>query len=60
VAEWVPLNAVVEKDDDADPASPWYPCLFADGMSTSLNVWFASEAECREFIRESVVPAREA
>lgn len=58
MAEWAVLNAVTEGDDGASPEFPWYPCLFADGISASLEISFATEAECTEFIRTYVMPAK--
>lgn len=55
--EWVPLNAVDEGDDDADPMFPWYPYLFDRGMGFAVDVRFETREQCLSFIRESLLPA---
>ena len=59
-SEWVVVNGVAEKEDDANPEFPWYPCLFVnDGgfVSTGLDIWFATEEECRDFIKDHILGA---
>lgn len=58
--EWAALNSVVERDLDAVASHPWYPYLFIPGMSmgVSVNVYFATEAECWAFIRDEVLTAK--
>lgn len=33
----------------------WQPCLQLEGMCLPIEVWFSTEAECLEFIRENVI-----
>lgn len=58
MAEWVALNSVAERDDDADPDFPWYPYLFDQGLGFAVDVRFATEAQCVAFIKESILPAK--
>ena len=58
--EWLAINGVVEKEEDANPDFPWYPCLFVENGFTAcagLDVWFATESECRDFIKKCVLGA---
>lgn len=58
-SEWAVLNSVAERDEDANPDFPWYPYLFIPEISGGLgfSIWFATEEECRDFIKEHVLGA---
>ncbi|MEU0952844.1 hypothetical protein ABZ353_10950 [Streptomyces niveus] len=58
-SEWIVLNSVQERDEGADPDYPWYPSINAPAWSVwlSLEIWFATEEECRDFIKENILGA---
>ncbi|MFJ6010164.1 hypothetical protein ACIQHZ_31250 [Streptomyces halstedii] len=59
-SEWLAINGVIENEDDANPEFPWYPCLFVEnGFHTcaGLEIWFATEEECRQFIKDCIFVA---
>ena len=42
-------------DEDArDPRFPWQPFLQTGACCLPLPVWFATKAECQDFIRVSI------
>lgn len=44
-------------DEDGDDATPWRPGLQLDGMvMTCDGPWFATEQDCLEFLRDTVIP----
>lgn len=58
-SEWIVLNSVAERDEGANPEFPWYPSLNAPGFNVwlSFDIWFATEEECRQFIKEHILGA---
>lgn len=42
-------------DDERDPRWPWQPFLQTNGCCFPLRVWFASEKDCVDFIRDEIV-----
>lgn len=46
-----------EDEDDYDAQHPWRPYLQAAGLCVPLRMWFATKAECEEFIRTEVLGA---
>lgn len=49
------VPAVDEWADAPSPESPWRPYLQLDGIRVSMNVWFRTEDDCTQFIREEVL-----
>ncbi|MGI5144807.1 hypothetical protein ACQEVC_45570 [Plantactinospora sp. CA-294935] len=39
----------------SDPAYPWQPVLQTAGLCLSLDIWFASRAECEQWLRDNVI-----
>lgn len=42
-------------EEERDPRCPWQPFLQISGCCFPLPVWFASEEDCMEFIRDDIV-----
>jgi hypothetical protein len=42
-------------DIDPDVDHRWQPCLQLGGWCPSMPVWFKSEQECLDFIRDEII-----
>ena len=48
-----------ERDPDPDFASsPWRPVLQCTAFAPSMSVWFETQAQCEQFIRDEILGAR--
>lgn len=46
-----------EYDREAPEGYPWRPNLQLDGYCCDFDIWFATEAECLDFIKTKVMTA---
>ena len=54
---WIAIHAPAEGEPCPLTDYPWYPSLYIGGGDAGLDIWFQTEAECLEFIRNVVLPA---
>lgn len=50
---WFAANRA--EDEETDDRYPWQPILQDEGGQFPLPVWFATEAECTDFITREVL-----
>jgi hypothetical protein len=43
------------RKSDEQPSFPWQACLRFDGVVYPLELWFSSEADCLDCIRDEIV-----
>lgn len=50
--------ADLSDEEERNPQFPWQPFLQTDGCCLPLRIWFATKAECEDFIRQDVAGRR--
>lgn len=51
----VQLGWFASIDEESDPRWPWQPCLQLPSSIGAMQIWFATEEECLDFIRTYIL-----